>query len=389
MLHLPTLIVVSTLLNAFIGVFLLLVFYQRAQRSFLYWGLSCLVFSLAEISATLRVFIDLPVLTHYSAQLLMITAPLLVLRGILWYSSSKHHNPLFIYFILGFSALLLALLHHQPLWGQIYTSMAIATLVFAAAAAIRTTTKGNIYAATLLVLVTLHALVMLVQTGLLLTNLLHWEQSLPPWTKQLVLAVHLLLTICTALVFPMLFFIRSEAKLTNLANFDPLTNLYNRRAFFYEGEKRLAQCIAKQQPLAVMMIDLDYFKKVNDQFGHDGGDAALQWVSQRIREQLREDDLAARIGGEEFAVILANTHQRTALKVGDRLRKAIAEGSFYWHHQRLPLSISIGVTCRESGHFDIKKMLIEADKGLYEAKSRGRNCLVETHYSDTTTASTG
>ncbi|MEO2266407.1 GGDEF domain-containing protein [Pseudoalteromonas sp. YIC-656] len=336
-----------------------------------------MVFASAEVVASLRVFIDFTLLTYTVADILIITAPTLALYGVLWHLTPERQYPVVKYICVGSAVALLALSPYLML-SQLFTSLVVATLFAATAFHLsKARVLTNIYILILTSLFVLHSVLMLGQAAYMSSIL-----SLPISDKsnhilEIILVIHLVLTTCTALVFPMLYFTRSEAHLINLANFDALTNLYNRRAFFTFGEQRIKECIDKQQPIAVMMIDVDYFKRVNDQFGHDAGDAALKWIGKKIGDHIRSSDVAARIGGEEFALILANTDHETAIKVGQRLRASVFESNFRWHDKAIPLSISIGVNCQPLACKDIKHMLMQADKGLYIAKNSGRNQLVE------------
>ena len=124
------------------------------------------------------------------------------------------------------------------------------------------------------------------------------------------------------------------------------------------------------------MIDIDFFKKVNDQYGHDTGDEALKWVANKIKSQLREGDLIARIGGEEFAVLLTNTSLQKGQALSERIRVAINSETFIHQQHEIKLSISVGIITHKSGSNNINELLAQADKGLYKAKSNGRNQVV-------------
>ena len=156
------------------------------------------------------------------------------------------------------------------------------------------------------------------------------------------------------------------------ATLDALTNLNNRRQF----ETRLGQeiSITKRQnnPLCAMMIDIDFFKKVNDTYGHAAGDEVLREVAARIKTHLRESDIPSRYGGEEFAVLLPYTHIEEAKIVGERLRKAVESKPVELDNQTINVTISMGLAeynRKESG----EELFERADKALYEAKTSGRN----------------
>ncbi|MFY8275363.1 GGDEF domain-containing protein [Pseudoalteromonas sp. SSDWG2] len=334
----------------------------------------------------MRVFIDWPLLTYSFADLLIISAPTLALYGVLWHIRPEQHASSLKGFVLTCAFALVLLSPYLEL-SQIFTSLVV-TSVFAVTSyqLHKARANSNIYILILGALFALHSVLMLMQTSYLISMYDQGTTVQSSYVLHIILTIHLVLSTCTAMVFPMLYFVRSEETLINLANFDALTNLYNRRAFFTFGEQRINECIEKQHPIAVMMIDVDFFKLVNDQYGHDAGDAALKWVSKNIAQQVRSSDIAARIGGEEFAVLLANTDHETAIRVGQRLRTSICDNTFHWRGDTIALSISIGVNCQPFAKGDIKHMLMQADKGLYIAKQNGRNRLVESSDAQTRVA---
>ena len=158
----------------------------------------------------------------------------------------------------------------------------------------------------------------------------------------------------------------------HLACTDPLTGIYNRRYLFSHLESLLASRSA--QPLAVLMIDLDFFKNINDRFGHEAGDRALGLVAALLRDRARAFDLVARFGGEEFVIIMPGTAEAEAAGAADRLREAIGlsqfrpvEGEVYG------LTASIGVTVTTGAGGTVLELLQRADQALYRAKHAGRN----------------
>jgi diguanylate cyclase (GGDEF)-like protein len=162
------------------------------------------------------------------------------------------------------------------------------------------------------------------------------------------------------------------------ARHDPLTGLPDRRAL----EERLHRAFRRSQqegvPAAVVMCDLDRFKRINDKFGHSVGDQALMAVAQILEEHQRDDDLCCRYGGEEFSIVLEKTDGVTALAVAERLRRAVESYVFTANGARTPLRVSAGVAAFPELHVKDSPELLElADVALYEAKRQGRNrCLL-------------
>jgi diguanylate cyclase (GGDEF)-like protein len=169
---------------------------------------------------------------------------------------------------------------------------------------------------------------------------------------------------------------RSQQRAANLqtvAAFDPLTGLYNRRQFETTFRAELARCQRYMRPLSVLMIDVDFFKNVNDSFGHEVGDRALKAFATTIASVKRDSDIAARIGGEEFAILLPETGKEAAGAFAQRLCELVRGCPLDVAGRPLRLTVSIGVaqaTIRTSG---IETLMREADHALYEAKRAGRD----------------
>ena len=182
-----------------------------------------------------------------------------------------------------------------------------------------------------------------------------------------------LMTIATAFILLAMSKERTELRHKTAAMTDPLTGLLNRRAFLADAEALLQQQIARDRPIAVLLIDLDHFKSINDRFGHAVGDKVLQIFAKTTRAGLRQTDLVGRLGGEEFTVVLADASIDNAYLVADRLRKAFAAAAAVMDGEMVHATASIGVSVIVDPRQDLAKLITLADQALYLAKARGRN----------------
>ena len=160
-----------------------------------------------------------------------------------------------------------------------------------------------------------------------------------------------------------------------LAITDPLTGLYNRR-YFFEGARREFERAARYQlPLAVVMLDLDHFKQVNDSYGHQAGDRVLAVVAGQCQVSLREVDLLARYGGEEFIFLLPQTNLEGAQQMAERLCVQLKKQPVEIGGQQIAISASLGVAERTAETIDLQDLIHRADQALYAAKEAGRGCV--------------
>ena len=182
-----------------------------------------------------------------------------------------------------------------------------------------------------------------------------------------------LMTIATAFILLAMSKERTELRHKTAAMTDPLTGLLNRRAFLADAEVLLQQQVARDRPIAVLLIDLDHFKSINDRFGHAVGDKVLQVFARTMRAGLRQTDLCGRLGGEEFTVVLSDASMDNAYLVADRLRRSFAANAAVIDNEAVHATASIGVSVIVDPRQDLAKLITLADQALYLAKARGRN----------------
>jgi len=164
-----------------------------------------------------------------------------------------------------------------------------------------------------------------------------------------------------------------QAQLLEMATTDSLTGLYNRRYFMTTASQEFERARRYQTPLALLMLDADHFKSVNDRYGHHIGDEVLKALARNGQRQLREMDLFARLGGEEFAILLPQTDLNAARTVAERVRQSIAAQPVAAEESTVSFTVSIGLAQLEPSTQNLDDLLRQADAALYQAKDNGRN----------------
>jgi len=180
-------------------------------------------------------------------------------------------------------------------------------------------------------------------------------------------------TIVYMLGFILLTTERLQGDLARLAAIDPLTEVFNRRAFFETAKSILGHALRTNASVSIVLMDLDHFKKVNDTYGHAAGDQALKHFTSIAKAGLRDQDILSRFGGEEFVALLPDAHLDQAQQVAERLRSMVERIPTPYGEHFIKLTVSIGVAEARGDALNIEEMILRTDKALYEAKETGRN----------------
>lgn len=170
--------------------------------------------------------------------------------------------------------------------------------------------------------------------------------------------------------------IRMLEQLQDLATRDELTGLQNRRVFFERLAAEIPRSLRYDLGLAILLLDVDHFKRVNDRHGHPAGDEVLRQVAKTLRDHARETDVVARYGGEEFAAMLPATQEEGAQAVAERIRRGIEQLEVHWEETPIPIRASLGLACLRGEDDTVDDLIHRADQALYAAKERGRNRVI-------------
>lgn len=171
---------------------------------------------------------------------------------------------------------------------------------------------------------------------------------------------------------------RHQAVLKEMATKDVLTGINNRRTFMLVGDELLAHTKRYNKPLSLLLFDIDFFKKINDEHGHLVGDQALKEVAHILRDNIRDSDSIARYGGEEFVVVLPETDIESAQTLANNLKNLVAKNviSLQESTESLRCTISVGISCFSVNALTLQDIVKQADVALYQAKDAGRNCAI-------------
>ncbi len=201
----------------------------------------------------------------------------------------------------------------------------------------------------------------------------HPEEQALAVRNSILLPMLLAVPLLTMLGFKLLQLEEVNAELAHAANIDMLTGGLNRRAFTELIHAELAKSKTERADGALLIIDADYFKQINDSLGHDGGDAALIAIAECIRATIRADDFMGRVGGEEFAVFMRGASLPESVLAGERIVAAVQQLEFEYEGVRRNLAVSVGGAAFVAADMKFRDLYRAADERLYQAKEAGRN----------------
>ena len=165
----------------------------------------------------------------------------------------------------------------------------------------------------------------------------------------------------------------ARVELTQLAMTDPLTGLYNRRHFFERAEIEFQRATRQEHSISFLLMDVDGFKNINDNYGHDAGDEVMLYLSSILPAEIRVFDLVARFGGDEFIIMLVHVHQEQAYEIAERIRERVSQSPMTFESRTFNVQLSVGVASFDPKDDNLKTILKRADTALYLAKQHGRN----------------
>ncbi|MDP4945014.1 diguanylate cyclase [Alishewanella sp. SMS8] len=374
-MHLPTVVILALVINLIVGFYLYLLYRRKPKdRCFRLWSFSSISFVLGGTLVALRPYDITAFFTFFVADCLLLLAPILVLAGLIQFSRFRYtrRRRQHAFVLLALIVIALLSVYHHPGILSVLVALAIGITFYLCAVLLqKSVITEPTFTRTLQGIFLLHALTMFTQVMLILWQWQSLDMNGLPESSVYTLLSHILLTTFTALLLPWLCFLKLERKLTLKSQRDGLTKLANREHFFNLVERYWQQ--QRPLPAVLMMIDIDFFKKINDKFGHAVGDSAIKAVAQLLSKQLRCNDIIGRIGGEEYAALLIDLDEATALKISQRLCEQVEKQLQFVADAKVELTISIGLVYVDTSQHDYVSALKAADEALYSSKRAGRN----------------
>tara|TARA_A200000113_G_scaffold219207_1_gene227663 strand:+ start:1363 stop:2535 length:1173 start_codon:yes stop_codon:yes gene_type:complete len=369
-------LLLSLAINAVVGgYFRILAKNQYEPVAFNFWAASCSVYCLGLLGSALATSIpSISALSTFSG-LLYLTASYLLLHGFLSFniqcvlSTVKHTaNRVFVFAIL----LILGVSWNHELV-EVVTSLFIALMFLFSFQSFQSQQWKTIKGISVLLrgILFIHFIIMMARAGLTAGATYYGLASNLQVLITITVGLHVLLCVATSALLPFIILSKEKGEWEAMANFDELTGVFGRRAFIRKVLNRLKS--KSRRPFTLLVIDIDFFKAINDNYGHPEGDKVLKSVAQCLQEQLREGDIVGRLGGEEFGVIISHQQTHHAYAIADRLRESVASLSIYCGSQPIKVTISIGMSSSNNVEDTWNTLFNRADTELYKAKKTGRN----------------
>ena len=374
--HIPTLFVVIMALSATLAISVGIAARTQLREGMGYWALGLLAHTVVYLLFAMRGQVS-DWLSVVLGNVLLSSVFALFAEGVFQFQRRRPSrwllwSPVFLVAIL-FSALLPWYLARVVVGALIFVFQSLVVVVAVLQKRKETVGVGQYFLVTgFLVLI---ALLLLQGVGVVLHRAEIKSVLSPHWVPSLVFLVSALCTVVVSQGLILMAKERADERNRRLAMRDELTGLINRRSLLEALAQQLAMARRQGQPLALLMIDIDYFKHVNDSHGHLSGDKVLKAVAQAIAGRTRAQDLPGRLGGEEFLVILPNTTAQGAVQLAEILRQGIETTEFQSAAGK-PVAITVSVGVCEQGQFiaaQCDDMINAADQALYLAKQKGRN----------------
>ena len=388
----PTLLLVSIAVFTLTGIFMAIAARIRGERAYTWLAMGALAFAGGWALNLSQWVYGLTIVTMPAAEILLLILPVFLLCATLDFLRLPGLGPT----LAGTAVLLVAVfwilvvfIDNKTVPGAMTSSLngalylAVARLFWVHAY------PNNVIGSLIIGAIVIIGTAFILRTVFLMYGLVFTDTLGPDLRKEVLytmLLIDLMGIFMLALSFPLFDFLRTEsslhhanARLTQLAERDPLTGVYNRRVFLARLEAELAHHRQSGVPFSLILFDIDRFKQVNDSLGHATGDLVLRHVVAITHQRLRASDLLARFGGEEFILLLPETHLAGATMVAERIRLNLtAAPAEIPNAAALPVTCSFGVTAAESQTCSTEDLLVAADRAMYAAKRQGRNrvCVV-------------
>jgi len=376
LLDIPTLVIVSISVTAILGLLLLLVWVQdRSIQALAWWGAAYLIAGLSIAMLSGFVPIERTVSNDIASALLFAACGLSWSGARLFDGKEIRPFSMFAGALIWLLACLIPEFAGSPVGRMVVSSLIVSNYTLITAFELWSGRSERLVTRwPAMIVLTLHGLIFPIQIPLSM-----WEPapagsgwSANGWVALLALET-LLYVIASAFIVLAMVKERNEKVHKTAATVDPLTGISNRRAVVANGTHLLRTVARPGRPVAALMFDLDFFKKINDTYGHAVGDSALIVFARTASANLRATDIVGRLGGEEFAAILPNMNADEAHAAADRVRRAFVEAAKEIDGHPVCATLSAGVAVTTDSTSTVEALLSRADEALYLAKQGGRN----------------